>query len=99
MVGHFERVHTKAGNLYRGVGLLDPGREPTATTPEVKGQVKGPEHGEGKKPGSASPEDLTEEELESASTTRHPPPSDGMRLWTEPAIPSSKNRSFGSSTA
>ena len=99
MVGHFERVHTKAGNVYRGVGLLDPGGEPTATTPEVKGLVKGPEHGEGKKRGSAPQEDLMKEELESASTTRHPPPSDGMSLWTEPAIPSSKNRSFGSSTA
>ena len=91
MVGRFTRVHTKTANLYRGVGLLAEGFDHTATTPEVKGRVKGPEHGTDQLRGSASRGDLIEEKAESPSTTRHPAPTPGSPTLPKDGLPSSRN--------
>jgi putative DNA primase/helicase len=99
MATRFARVHRKAGNVYRGVELLAVVGDRTAMSLEVKGQVKGPAHGDAQERGSPSREDLLEEKEESASTTRHPSPSGGMGLWAETAIPPSRNGSSGSPTA
>jgi putative DNA primase/helicase len=74
MGDRFGKRHTKVGNVYLDVGLL---ADPTLGrfgVDEVKGQVKGFEHGASPTAGSAPDGRPSREDTEGAFTTRHPAP-------------------------
>jgi len=76
MAARFERQHTKAGNVYRGVGLLSEQAAAPSLVAPVKGSVKGFESMNQKSRSELTENNVTREDQETAFTTLHPSPQD-----------------------